>query len=375
MPQALIVTSLTHNPWNNLALEEHLFELLSQSVHRREQAEAEESPIDGSNWPEAILYLWQNDQTVVIGRNQNAWAECNTAQLEADGGFLARRTTGGGAVFHDLGNLNFSLLLPQHVFDLDRNFQMLTDTLIKEGIPAERSGRNDILVEGLKISGNAFRLNRGVGLHHGTLLVNSEFTRLARYLTVNPAKLQAKGITSVRSRVANLVTIRPVLSIPHMMKTLEAAFLETFCPSAIERDDLTQPESPAGPVWSIVRRTDADYQTDTAYQALCEKFSSWDWRYGQTLQFDAQVEERFIWGHVQIGLSIKGGRVRMAQVYSDALDSDFIDKLASSLEGQPFHSDALIRAVDDLANSDSPFGISRRTMSSDVASLFLAQGW
>lgn len=364
MPNALIVTSHTHNPWNNLALEEYLFEQLRHA----------EEP-DG---PAAILYLWQNDQTVVIGRNQNAWAECNTAQLEADGGFLARRTTGGGAVFHDLGNLNFSLLLPQKNFNLDRNFQMLTDTLIREGIPAERSGRNDILVNDLKFSGNAFRINHGVGLHHGTMLVHSEFTRLARYLTVNQAKLQAKGISSVRSRVVNLIDIRPDLSIPHMMKTLERAFLDAFCTQQ-QNDDESAAASKQGDKqsssWTVDYRTDADYQGDTTYQSLCEKFASWDWRYGQTLQFDTTVEDRFAWGHIQIGLSVKNGRVRAVQVYSDALDSDFIDLVAEQLEGQPFHSDALIRVVDSIAQGESPFGISRQQMASDIASLFFAQGW
>ena len=367
MPHVLIVTSLSHNPWHNLALEEHLFEQLSQAVQQINEPSAQLG---------AILYLWQNDQTVVIGRNQNAWVECNTAQLEADGGFLARRTTGGGAVFHDLGNLNFSLLLPQREFDLDRNFQMLTDALQKEGIPAERSGRNDILVEGLKFSGNAFRMNRGVGLHHGTLLINSEFSRLARYLTVSPDKLKAKGITSVRSRVANLITIRPDLSIVHMMQTLQKAFLATFCEPDTAISGQCLDKITLEPLeWTVGRHTDEDYQADPVYQELCKKFSSWDWRYGQTLQFDAQVEDRFLWGNIQIGLEVKKGRVERAQVYSDALDSDFIERIADKLEGQPFHSDALIRAVEELALGDNPFGVSRNTMSSDIASLFSAQGW
>ncbi len=353
MPKVLLITSLTHNPWNNLALEEHLFEQLAAAS------------LSDPNRLGAILYLWQNDQTVVIGRNQNAWAECNTAQLEADGGFLARRTTGGGAVFHDLGNLCFSILLPQSTFSVDRNFQFITDALIAEGIPAVRSGRNDILVDGQKFSGNAFRLNNGVGLHHGTFLVSSEFTRLARYLTVNTAKLQAKGITSVRSRVANLNTVKPDLSIPHMMRTIEAAFLATYC----------QPGTSAGD-WTIVRQTDADYQADPVYRAMCERFSSWEWRYGQTLQFDAQVEERFPWGLLQIGFTVKGGRVEAAQIWSDALDTDFIEAVSAALKGSPFHSEALAQAIAALPAGESPFGgCSRQEMASDLRNLILAQGW
>lgn len=368
MPQALIVTSLTHNPWYNLALEEHLFEQLRQTVSLNHAGTI-------SDGPDAILYLWQNDQTVVIGRNQNAWAECNTAKLEADGGFLARRTTGGGAVFHDLGNLCFSILLPQSQFNLDRNFQMLTEALNREGIPAVRSGRNDILVDGLKFSGNAFRINHGVGLHHGTMMVHSEFTRLMQYLTVNPSKLQAKGIASVRSRIINLVDILPGLSIPHMYKTLEKAFLEAFCRPLSETGVDKAPLPNEDTVWSVIHRTDADYQQEASYVALCDTFSSWDWRYGRTLQFDAQVDERFSWGQVQIGLTIKNGRVQDVHIYSDALDSDFIELLTDRLKGLPFHSEDLIRAVKSLANGANPFGIAHDTMVSDIASLLLAQGW
>lgn len=350
MPKVLLINSLTHNPWNNLALEDHLFQQL---------AAADPSDPDRLG---AILYLWQNDQTVVIGRNQNAWAECNTAQLEADGGFLARRTTGGGAVFHDLGNLCFSILLPQETFSVDRNFQFITEALIAEGIPAIRSGRNDILVDGLKFSGNAFRLNSGVGLHHGTFLVHSEFTRLARYLTVDATKLQAKGIASVRSRVANLNTIKPDLTIPHLSKSIEKAFLAAFC---------------AGDDWTALRQTDADYHADPAYQARCVKFASWEWRYGQTLQFDAQVEERFAWGRVQIGFTVRGGRVDAVQIWSDALDTDFIEAVGAALKGSLFHSEALAQAVSAaMPGCDDPFGgCSRQDMMGDLKTLLLAQGW
>jgi lipoate-protein ligase A len=148
MPNALIVYATEHDPWFNLAFEAYLMEQL------------EEGRFD------AVLYLWQNDNTVVIGRNQNAWVECNTGLLETEGGRLARRSTGGGAVFHDLGNLNFSILLPRDRFDIGRNFAMLLDAVADQGIHAERSGRNDILADGLKFSGNAFSLKKRAGLHH-----------------------------------------------------------------------------------------------------------------------------------------------------------------------------------------------------------------
>jgi lipoate-protein ligase A len=364
MPKALIVNSQIHDPWSNLALEEYLMLQLSQAQFDQTGPAQPDQPVDQvepSDRLGAILYLWQNQDTVVIGRNQNAWAECKTAQLEAEGGKLARRSTGGGAVFHDLGNLNFSLLLPQANFNLDRNFQMIVDTVRQEGIAAERSGRNDILVDGLKFSGNAFRVNHGVGLHHGTLLVHSEFERVGRYLTVAPAKLAAKGIQSVRSRITNLRVIRPDISVDHLKLAMEKAFLATFC----------QPAE----AWQISRLTDLDFAGEPTLAAIREQFASWDWRYGETLKFDAEIDEKLAWGHVHLGLQVQQGLISQVQIYSDALDCDFIDEIGVCLQGLPFHSEAMAHAILNLVPSSDGFGISRQEMASDLAELLRAQGW
>lgn len=354
MPHSLIVTSKSHDPWFNLALEEFLMQKLIRAV-------------DGESDLTSILYLWQNQNTVVIGRNQNAWVECCTAKLEAEGGHLARRSTGGGAVFHDLGNLNFSLLLPEADFNLDRNFQMIVDTVKKEGIDAERSGRNDILVDGLKFSGNAFRMNRGVGLHHGTLLVHSAFERVARYLTVNPAKLVSKGVASVRSRITNLQVLRPDITVEMLSAAMENSFIRTFCSidETIKDDCGVQ----------IERLTDEDFAGDPALLALTEQFASWNWRFGESIQFDSQIESKFEWGHIQICLNIQRGIVIKAQIYSDALDCDFIDAVIASLNGARFHSNILAEAVLRNASDGDGFGVSRRKMAEDIAGFLLDQGW
>ena len=162
----------TFDPYFNLAMEKWLCDHL-----------------DGRR----ILYLWQNEHTVVIGKNQNPLKECRLAALKQDGGLLARRCSGGGAVYHDLGNLNFTFLVREADYSVPRQLEVILHALNALGIPAERSGRNDILADGRKCSGNAFYRSEGRCYHHGTLLVDVDRAAMSRYLTVDPAKLAAKG--------------------------------------------------------------------------------------------------------------------------------------------------------------------------------------
>ncbi len=352
----LIVKSQSHNPFFNLALEDFLLQ---------QMAGVQKDTL------QAILYLWQNENTVVIGRNQNAWAECKTELLEAEGGRLARRTTGGGAVFHDLGNLNFSFLMPQADFDIGRNFQMIVDTVRRAGVPAERSGRNDILADGLKFSGNAFRIDRGVGLHHGTLLISSAFERVGRYLTVAPAKMQARGVASVRSRVTNLNAFRPDLDVAYWMDRLEEVFLETQTGSGTTGIIKASTQQPA----DVLKASDLDFRQNLLLQNLEEKFASWDWRFGETLRFDAELDEHLGWGHIRLGFKVEQGHISTIRFYSDALDSDWIAHMEHSLLNLPFRSAILAQAITASKNMPGGFGVSRAQMAQDLADLIGSQGW
>ena len=181
------------HPYKNLAVEEYLL------LHCEPQ--------------ECILYLWQNQNTVVIGRNQNAWKECKVESLEENGGHLARRLSGGGAVYHDLGNLNFTFLVSKENYSIDRQLEVIVKAVQKLGAKAEKSGRNDILIDGKKFSGNAFFDSKGYYYHHGTLLLNVDTASMSRFLNPSKAKLQSKGIDSVRSRVVNLSSLCPDITV------------------------------------------------------------------------------------------------------------------------------------------------------------------
>ncbi|MBQ2062352.1 MAG: lipoate--protein ligase [Oscillospiraceae bacterium] len=288
--------SADFDPYRNLAVEQHLLETAEEGC--------------------CILYLWQNRNTVVIGRNQNAWKECRTTELEKDGGHLARRLSGGGAVFHDLGNLNFTFLVPSADYDLDRQLSVVQEACRALGVEAERSGRNDILSQGRKFSGNAFYHNRGRSYHHGTLLVDVDMAALGRYLRPSEAKLKAKGVDSVRARVVNLRELSPDITVEALRRQLDLAF---------------------GRVYGLPVEPIADSELDAAaVDALTRRNGSWEWLYGRSLPCNFSCEDRFAWGELRLELQVESGVVRHAAVFTDAMDWSLADKLQSALTGCRF---------------------------------------
>lgn len=260
------------------------------------------------------LYLWQNQNTVVIGRNQNPWAECQCSLLEEEGGKMARRLSGGGAVFHDIGNLNFTFLCATEDYDIARQMQVIKTACNLAGIEAEISGRNDILVNGKKFSGNAFYNSKGKSYHHGTLLINADKERIQKYLTPPKAKLAAKGVKSVKSRVVNLTEISPALTCEDMIKYMIDAFEKVYV-------------LPANPIDSLEAEK---------ILPLEKEYSSWEYIYGKTTPFSITFEEHFSWGHVQLLLDVKNGVISSAQMYTDAMDWRLSDIVKTSLTGCRF---------------------------------------
>lgn len=273
-----VCVSNSLDPYQNIALEKYLLETVAPG--------------------QCILYLWQNQNTVVIGRNQNPWVECRTSLLEQEGGKLARRLSGGGAVFHDTGNLNFTFLVCQEDYDLDKQLAVIQEACALAGIETHRSGRNDLLAEGCKFSGNAFYHTQGKAYHHGTLLIDADMDKLGRYLTPSKAKLQAKGVASVRSRVVNLQSLCPEITCEVMAQYMQQSFSQVY---GLEAKDYPLP-------------CPDTLQEDAAI------LSSWDWLYGTRLTTNFSCEGRYRWGGILLELQVEAGIIQAVRVYSDAMD-------------------------------------------------------
>ena len=308
--------SESFDPYYNLAVEKQLLDRVAPG--------------------ECILYLWQNQNTVVIGKNQNAWLECRTSLLESEGGRLARRLSGGGAVFHDLGNLNFTFLVRDEDYDVDRQLSVIQTAVRLAGVQAERSGRNDVLADGRKFSGNAFYHQNGHAYHHGTLMVTVDKDKLQRYLSPSKAKLEAKGVASVRSRVVNLSELSPGLTCDKLRSLMVQAFESVY----------GLPSSPVALTGEDIRQIEENTKLN----------GSWEFLYGARLPFTFQCEGRFSWGGVQLQLEAKGGIITAAKVYSDAMDWQLAPTVEQALTGCRFSAEdmaqAICAAVDPQAAQD-----------------------
>ena len=194
------ICSENTSPYYNLALERSLFDFVDEDT--------------------VILYLWQNSHTIVIGKNQNAYAECKVDEFINDGGNLARRPSGGGAVYHDLGNLNFSIICNESIAKEHTYQRIVKEALGYFGIVSEFNGRNDLTVDDKKFSGNAFYVKDDVLCQHGTILINSDFKELSKYLTPDISKLERNHVKSVESRVVNLSEISDKITVESMKEAM-----------------------------------------------------------------------------------------------------------------------------------------------------------
>lgn len=281
------------------------------------------------------LMLWQNDNTVVIGQNQCTAAEINADAIERYGVNVVRRSTGGGAVYHDLGNLNYSFITDEIEGDKTA-FEKFTGPVVAAlrnlGLIAETSGRNDILVDGKKVSGIAQRHLDGRILHHGTLLFCENLERAGEVLNVDPEKIKAKGVKSVRSRITNIGDYLPEMTLAefwdYLKLELGGSGADAFVPSELSSEELAE-------VIKLQR----------------EKYETYEWNYGKSLHADITNKKRFPGGSVEIRLALEGNKIKDAQIVGDFLSLEPISELENSLLGIEYKKSAIADALpNNLSN-------------------------
>ena len=298
-----LVISEERNPYYNLALEEELLKTVRND--------------------ETILYLWQNDKTVVIGRNQNPYLECNIDYMNENNIFLARRISGGGAVFHDLANLNFTFVTKEENVDLEKQMKVLKLAVEGFGLKVEFSGRNDLLVNGRKFSGHAFYNEDGNYFHHGTLMVNVNVNILGDVLNPSELKLKSKGIKSVKSRVINLNELNNEITIESLKIYLEKAFEKVY--GKISEKDI--------------------YNANLKIPKFYEKYKNPLWNFGESPKYDVILEEKLSIGNIQVNLNIEDGIVKEGNIHSDTLKKIDFKNIKEKLIGEIFLKDNILNII------------------------------
>lgn len=282
------------DPFRNQALEKHLMDTLPEDT--------------------AILFLCQNAPTVMLGRAQNPWYECPVDDFVAKGGYIARRLSGGGAMYQDRGSLNFTFLVPKAQFDIARQLSAIGMAVGAFGVQAQASGRNDLSVEGRKFCANAFFKSGSAAMHHGTILVSSQLGQMVNALTVEEGKLPP-GMKKPFPQVVNLADVGRGISIGALQESVYWAFSRCFGSAPAMLDE---------------RMMD----TRSIEQAAAQ-FAARQWVFPSTIPYTFTVTERFPWGGVTVQMRAEGGIVRDARVYTDAMEAALFSHIEQALIGSP----------------------------------------
>ncbi|WP_281200835.1 lipoate--protein ligase [Staphylococcus schleiferi] len=300
------------DPTLNLAMEEYVLKTV---------------PMDEDD---SYFLFYINRPSIIVGKNQNTIEEVHQPYIDAHHIDVVRRISGGGAVYHDFGNLNFSFITKDDG-DSFHNFKKFTQPIVEVlnelGVAAELTGRNDIQVGQAKISGNAMVKVKDRMFSHGTLMLNSELDEVQNALRVNPAKIQSKGVKSVRKRVAN---IQEFLDEPLDIETFKSIILKKlFGDAEVESYPLTEKD------WKNIEKLSN------------EKYRTWDWNYGKNPKYNFEREHKFDKGFVQLKLDVKKGRIAHAKIFGDFFGEGDVTDLENALEGVSHHKDAIEEALKD----------------------------
>lgn len=281
---------------------------------------------------ETYLLFYINEPSIIIGKNQNTIEEINTEYVEANGIKVVRRLSGGGAVYHDLGNLNFSFITKDDGESF-HNFRKFTEPVVealkKLGVNAELSGRNDLVVDGRKISGNAQFSTRGRMFSHGTLMLDSEIDNVVSALKVKKDKIESKGIKSIRSRVANISEFMDnKISIEEFRELLlEYIFngKENVQEYVLTEDD-----------WKNI------------HELSKERYQNWDWNYGKSPKFNLQHSHRFPVGSIDVRLEVNKGIIENCKIFGDFFGVGDVSDIEEKLTGIRYEKAEIDRVLEDV---------------------------
>ncbi len=298
----IFLDSRSFDPYYNLALEEHLFFVLPEG--------------------EQCLMLWQNANTVVVGKNQNTLEEVNQAFIDQNHCKVARRLSGGGAVYHDMGNLNFTIIADKEDFERF-NFRMFVEpvvnTLLEYGIEAEFTGRNDLVIEGKKFCGNSQYSKGKRVLHHGCIMLDSNLVHVKNALNVKKEKFQSKAVKSVSSRVT---TINAHAQVPITMD----AFKESLKKNVVLDSQ----------VKSYVISSEDEAQIASLRN---DKYATWEWNYGNKGEFNIRNEKKFPWGLLTVFLHVERGIIQQIKLQGDYFGTYDVELLEEAFVGLPMDQD------------------------------------
>ncbi|NMA84259.1 MAG: lipoate--protein ligase [Epulopiscium sp.] len=303
----------SNDPHFNLALEEYVLKHLDPK--------------------ENYVFLWQNEPSVIIGRNQNTIEEINSDYIKEKGINVVRRLSGGGAVYHDLGNLNFTFIMGiQDESDVN-NFKKFTAPVIKAlarfGIKAELSGRNDITIDGKKFSGNSQYSYKNQLLHHGTILFNSDLSVVQNALNVKQEKIESKGIKSVKSRVTN---VYPYLEEKITVKEFEEALLKYLLEEDKENQEYILTEEDLKQIRKMME----------------DRYQKWEWNYGESPKYSIQKNKRFPWGGLEVRLEVKSGVIKDCAIFGDFFSHGEIEDLEQKLGGVQYKEEEVLKALEGI---------------------------